>query len=102
MSETLFILNTVCEVPTPCVGELGEFLEGELLEQNFIYSVILSSNFKPIPYVSPFKCIIFILILFLNQTVIKFIVEKRLLCPRRGRKGVSLNPYLLTANQWAQ
>ena len=54
ISETLFILNTVCEVPTPCVGELGEFLEGELLEQNFIYSVILSSKSKPITYVSPF------------------------------------------------
>ena len=102
ISETLFILNTVCEVPTPCVGESGEFSEGELLQQNLIYIAVPSSNFKPMPYVSPFQCIIPILKLFLNQSVIKYFVENRPLCPRRGRKGVSLNPYLITANQWAQ
>ena len=102
ISETLFILNTVCEVPTPCVGESGEFSEGELLQQNLIYIAVPSSNFKPLPYVSPFQCIIPILKLFLNQSVIKYFVENRPLCPRRGRKGVSLNPYLITANQWAQ
>ena len=59
-------------------------------------------QFQAYAIVSPFQCIIPILKLFSNQSVIKFFVENRPLCPRRGRKGVSLNPYLITANQWAQ
>ena len=46
ISETLFILNTVCEVPTPCVGESGEFSEGELLQQNLIYIAVLRFQFQ--------------------------------------------------------